>query len=544
MYNKKTFYEFMMAYKHNSAFLINNFLRGHSYTQYRNGEAHSFDLFTGNVDLNQWGNQFLYLNIIEYIFENEKMGYWGINDDYIYMVYNFANCMSDQPPLRDEITVYRGCNSLEIDGLNGIVSTSKDEEIAKQFNRGTLLKIKLPKGMKFIDVDKVRPRKSDDLEKEVILPPCDYKIINDKVIKIKGPNNPSGETRVIEVEVTPKDLLHEFANSLLNPPDDYIKNYCYDDTHTQYFHNNINIFFNKMLSHTVDSCDSTKKIRGTGLYGQADVIKRKALCGAKKGNKTNMNACFNILSSKKPLPSNVLESMKYRINFSTLPKQISPIDFYNYIKNSKDKFAFYDYANTDEHKNFYSHQDHGIIHADNTTMFTYYIAEKEGYSRNGIRILLDAARHHDIGRENGFEDPKHGINGAIKYDEEYKEELPLFESVLVKFLILSHNLQDRKSVRILANNSFGHILNGEQLNIVCDMAYILRDADALDRTRFPISSPDYLDSRFLEHDSAKELIEVAQTLNYKEQELLYKNNNRKNEKHRHTDVAPNSDGRV
>ena len=40
------------------------------------------------------------------------------------------------------------------------------------------------------------------------------------------------------------------------------------------------------------------------------------------------------------------------------------------------------------------------------------------------------------------------------------------------------------------------------------MANIIRDADALDRTRFPIFSNDYLNTKFLTHSSSKELIQV------------------------------------
>ena len=60
--------------------------------------------------------------------------------------------------------------------VNGIVSTTSDYKIAEQFSRGTILKIHVPKGTKYIDVASIRPensqykRKRIELEKEFLLP--------------------------------------------------------------------------------------------------------------------------------------------------------------------------------------------------------------------------------------------------------------------------------------------------------------------------------------------------------------------------------------
>lgn len=42
---------------------------------------------------------------------------------------SFATYMSEQPPLNNPMIVYRGCNDLEIDGVNGLVSTSTDKKL-------------------------------------------------------------------------------------------------------------------------------------------------------------------------------------------------------------------------------------------------------------------------------------------------------------------------------------------------------------------------------------------------------------------------------
>lgn len=524
-YDIKQVHSFLMAFKQNSALLINNFMRRITKEQYYRGEAHQFDYMTGDVTFDDWDDPIEQLRMINCInnLNSHDCVYWPIDEEYISKLKSFANFMAEQNPLRNEMTVYRGCNSLDIDGVNGLVSSSKSLDIAKQFNRGTLLKIHLPKGMKYVDVEKTRLKnKSKDKECELILPPCDYKIISDEIIDLKGPNNPSGKTRMVEIKVTPRDLLSEFEKSMMNPLEEYLTS-VYEKA-DEFSKGHYSYVFQKlhesMIKRTIDSFDKSKKVRGTGLYGQTNVIKRDGMYGTSKRKSTNMSRCFELMNSNEKMPTYMYEQMRQVNSSLTRTKQITPVEFYNYIKNSKDRHVFFDYENTDEHIPFYKHEDHGIIHPDNVTMFTYYIAEKEGYSKEAIRVLLEAARNHDIGRETGFDDPNHGVNGLQKYRELYGESVPPNENVIVGFLILAHSLPDTNTIRRIANQVYGKFLDQSEIDRLCDMANILRDADALDRTRFPIFSRDYLDSKYLTHDSAKELIEVAQTINYREKEMI------------------------
>ncbi len=513
MKNKEDVYSFLAGFKQDSAFFINNFLRKHTPEQYKKGEFHAFDFVTGGLD--DWENSKLTYQVLRYMSQAKQyINYWPIQPGYMQRVISFATYMSEQPPLSDPMVVYRGCNDLDVDGVNGLVSTSTDKKIAEQFNRGVLLKINLPKGMKVVRVDKLNPnRKSKDIEHEIILPPCSYIVKSQEETNLKGPNNHTGKTKVFEIDVQPKDLLRELALVMDNPIQDYMDEVSMIGNNDEY--RTAFMYLLIMLEQrAIANCGASQQIKGTGLYGDTDVVKRRKI---ECNKKTNMYKTFSLMNSNQALPNHMIQSMRERaINHFDLPNQITTKQFFDYIKNSKGKHIFYEYENTEDHKSLYKCDYHGVRHADNVTMFTYYIASKEGYSDDAIKILMEAARYHDIGRTNAWQEGGHGFAGAKKYAEEFKGQIPISEQQIVGFLINAHDAFNQDAIRMMANKMFGKYCSEEDIDKMCDMANIIRDADALDRTRFPIYSLDYLNSRLLTHDSSRELIEVAQTINYRE----------------------------
>lgn len=62
-----------------------------------------------------------------------------------------------------------------------------------------------------------------DKENEILLPPCKYEIISKKVVKKQHePNNMSGTTTILEINVEPLDLLTEFLKVMESPVQEYI----------------------------------------------------------------------------------------------------------------------------------------------------------------------------------------------------------------------------------------------------------------------------------------------------------------------------------
>lgn len=503
--------KFAEEFKSDSAYLINRFLCGYNKDKIRN----LLNMWQGELKKDNEG------------FVSSIKSYKRIDVGFLDMFKYFSLYMSESTPLVQPLTVWRGCDTLEDKAVSGLFPTSTKREIAERFNYGTLLKINLPEGMKVIKTSEIL---DNDTEDEIILPPSDYKIKSSQNVNLRGM-----KTRLIEIDVQPKDLLREFAIAFQNPSNDYKIENPIDEEYKRAF-----AYLTMMLvQRTVVNSVEGQQIEGTGIDGRIDVIRRKGMYDYNdKNTNTNMNKAFLLMNSEEKLPAYILEPMNYQALKdikSTL--QIGPKQFFDYIEHSEQKEVFYDYKSVEDHKKFYMYQDHGIRHVDNVTMFTYYIASKEGYSKEGIRILLEAARFHDIGRTNSWQEGGHGSSGGKKYVEEFGTELPLYERQIIKFLISSHDLPNQNQIPEVAKKIFGY-LNEDEIKVLCDMANVIRDADALDRTRFPIYSSDYLNSKLLTHESSKELVEVAQTLNYRQDQQKKSKNNKTKQNKQGQDVVP------
>ena len=104
---------------------------------------------------------------------------------------------------------------------------------------------------------------------------------------------------------------------------------------------------------------------------------------------------------------------------------------------------------------------HGLHHSEKVFLFAYIIGKYNNLSNVDLEILTDAAIYHDIGRIDETEDSFHESN------------LPRFEKLLK----------------------------------------ILKDADALDRTRFMKTSLAALNEKYLRSDFSKQLVQLANTIN-------------------------------
>lgn len=222
---KRVLYEFLAGYKHNSGIFINNFFRNRDYQTYCEDKFEMFDFEVCGMQPNLFDNPLLSMAMVEYLgkLENAKIAYYPISVEYVRRLIAFAEVLELTENLDATIPLYRGCSILERNGISGIVSTTTDIEIAKQFNRGTLLKIHVQNGAKGLDVNRIRPKKDRKkfLEKEVLLPPCTYQILKEKEENFGGPNNHTGKTKVIELAVEELDVLKEFLKAMKNPPIEY-----------------------------------------------------------------------------------------------------------------------------------------------------------------------------------------------------------------------------------------------------------------------------------------------------------------------------------
>lgn len=229
---KPELYEFLSGYKHNSGIFINNFFRKRGFKLYEEDKFHGFEFDISGIIPNIFDNPAFSLQMVSYLGKLEENGiaFFPINVSFIRKLKTFSDALDYAPRIEFPTTLYRGCSTIERNGVNGIVSTTTDFAIAKQFSRGTLLKIHVPVGTKCLNVKSIRPKeqKKKDKENEVLLPPCNYKIISKKVIKKQHePNNMSATTTVLEISVEPLDLLTEFLKVMEDPIQEYIDKVMY-----------------------------------------------------------------------------------------------------------------------------------------------------------------------------------------------------------------------------------------------------------------------------------------------------------------------------
>lgn len=221
---------FLAGYKHNSGIFINNFFRERDYDTYCKDKFHDFSYDFGVFPSNDFGDFEHELGMVRLLrlLEEEKNAYLPIDIGFIDYLVALSQFFEHQDGLAEDTILYRGCSTIERNGVNGIVSTTKDRRIAEQFSRGTILIIHAPKGAKFLEPRILRkPSKmKEDTEDEYILPPCDYEVLNRyKIEKRDEPNNRQNYTEIIEIKITPLDLLEEFYKVMENPPQEFVKKY-------------------------------------------------------------------------------------------------------------------------------------------------------------------------------------------------------------------------------------------------------------------------------------------------------------------------------
>ena len=189
--------EFLEEFVEDSALFINRFMVGYNKDKLRN-------IYRG-------------LGLNKAQVEKEVMdvnSFTEITKDLVMKLYLFYEAMNNQVPTDKELILYRGCESLEDHALDGISPTSLNKKIARNFNYGTLLKINVPVGTKVIYCSEF----VEDYEEQVVLPPCDYEIVNESRQYLDGK-----DTRVVEVNIKPRDILKEFSIAMQRPSNDYVK---------------------------------------------------------------------------------------------------------------------------------------------------------------------------------------------------------------------------------------------------------------------------------------------------------------------------------
>lgn len=146
---------------------------------------------------------------------------------------------------------------------------------------------------------------------------------------------------------------------------------------------------------------------------------------------------------------------------------------------------------------------HGEEHVEDVIFNAMYIAEKENFNEVDKKILIEAAKYHDAGKN--VEGLLHGIQGAenaINYLSGFSAD----DVAIIQAAIEYHSIPD-SDIRLNEIFDKYNVASADR-NMAEKIANALKDADALDRSRYPGN----LDEKYLRTDTAKTLIEASHQL--------------------------------
>lgn len=179
-------------------------------------------------------------------------------------------------------------------------------------------------------------------------------------------------------------------------------------------------------------------------------------------------------------------------------------------------------SNSDLYKNefFTSSFQHNIYHIQRVMLFSQIIAQNEGISEKNFTLLLLAAALHDSGKTRDRRDGEHGKNSAEIAGEYLQNNINSISKEDIKIIQIAieyHTIREDEKGRInvtelkeLCQKYNVSMANLERIEIISS---ILKDADALDRTRFDTQNTLNIDSLRTNTARNKFLIDFAKKVN-------------------------------
>ena len=169
---------------------------------------------------------------------------------------------------------------------------------------------------------------------------------------------------------------------------------------------------------------------------------------------------------------------------------------------------------------FTSSYQHNIYHIQRVMLFSQIIAQNEKMSEKDLKLLLLSAALHDSGKKRDRKDHEHGKNSAKLAGEYLKENVKNISDEDIKIIQIAieyHTVQEieKGKINIIELEKLCEKYNISIANIerIKHISSILKDADALDRTRF--DKENLLDIKSLRTKTAqnKLLMDFAKKLN-------------------------------
>ena len=154
---------------------------------------------------------------------------------------------------------------------------------------------------------------------------------------------------------------------------------------------------------------------------------------------------------------------------------------------------------------------HGQRHIKNVLLYSTLIGESIVQDKHDLDLIMLAAKYHDIGRKTDAYEEHAEASSKIaieKLEDKCSPEDLSIISTIIEFHETPRNVANADELFVAMARKNG--ITDDQIPKVRQMADVLKDADALDRTRFINKAR--LNPDFLQYDISKQLIKFASSL--------------------------------
>lgn len=200
------------------------------------------------------------------------------------------------------------------------------------------------------------------------------------------------------------------------------------------------------------------------------------------------------------------------INQTILDNQLSSHDVIKALSDSELSTAIVMYEDEIKEEKINSKlKVHNSRHVKNVMLYSTLIGQSIVQNRHDLNLLMLSAKYHDIGRKtDAYEE--HATSSAKIVAERLKDKYSADDLAVVNTIIEFHEIprDNANADRIFNVIAEKNGISDEQITRVRQMAEVLKDADALDRTRFLNKAR--LNPEFLQYDISKKLIKFAATM--------------------------------
>lgn len=200
------------------------------------------------------------------------------------------------------------------------------------------------------------------------------------------------------------------------------------------------------------------------------------------------------------------------IDQAILDIQLSSSDVMSALTDSGLSTSLVMYENEIKEENVNSRlKVHGQRHIKNVLLYATLIGQSVVQDKHDLDLIMLSAKYHDIGRKTDAYEKHAEASSKIaieKLKDKCSPENLSIISTIIEFHEIPRNAANVDELFVAMARKNG--ITDDQIPRVRQMAEVLKDADALDRTRFINKAR--LNSEFLQYDVSKQLIKFASSL--------------------------------